>query len=348
MHSLPALPPLDGLVAMIAAARGGSFSAAAEELGSTHGAVSRRIRAVEVWLGTDLFERHGRGVRLTPAGVRFVRTVEQAFGSISCAAEQWRPHGGVPTLRLSVLPSFARLWLLPRLLTLQGDPPDLFLDISTEHRLADLRDGGIDLAIRYGAGSWPDLQSTLLFREELVPGAAPALVSRLRGATDPKAILRILSSTTRMPASGAPGSPAWARAIACGPWTVGSRTTTWCSRLPPRVSRLRSSGFRSPASGFAPGAASATHRPVEEPGGRVMMSFAGTPSARRALPRTAPWNSARTSADPWARACCPAKVTTKRLSERVFRVVAEPLGRLGDAAGAAVEPARAELEALSS
>jgi LysR family glycine cleavage system transcriptional activator len=189
MHSLPALPPLDGLVTMIAAARSGSFSAAAEELGLTHGAVSRRIRAVEVWLGTDLFERHGRGVRMTPAGVRFVRTVEQAFGSISSAAEQWRPHGGVPTLRLSVLPSFARLWLLPRLLTLQGDPPDLFLDISTEHRLADLRDGGIDLAIRYGAGSWPDLQSTLLFREELVPGAAPALASRLKSA-DAKAILR--------------------------------------------------------------------------------------------------------------------------------------------------------------
>lgn len=190
MHSLPALPPLDGLVAMIAAARSGSFSAAAEELGLTHGAVSRRIRAVEVWLGTELFERHGRGVRLTPAGARFVRTVEQAFGSISCAAEQWRPHGGVPTLRLSVVPSFARLWLLPRLRTLQGDPPDLFLDISTEHRLADLRDGGIDLAIRYGAGSWPDLQSTLLFREELIPGAAPVLASRLGRSADPEALLR--------------------------------------------------------------------------------------------------------------------------------------------------------------
>jgi DNA-binding transcriptional LysR family regulator len=179
MHRLPALPPLDGLVAMIAAAGAGSFTAAAEELGLTHSAVSRRIRAVEVWLGTPLFERHGRGVRLTPAGHRFARTVDQSFDSIIRAAEQWRPHRGVQTVRISVVPSFARLWLLPRLAELQGHPADLFLDVGTDHKLADLREGGVDLAVRYGSGSWPDLQATLLFREEMFPVAAPGLASRL-------------------------------------------------------------------------------------------------------------------------------------------------------------------------
>jgi LysR family transcriptional regulator, glycine cleavage system transcriptional activator len=174
---------------MVAAAGTGSFTAAAEELGLTHSAISRRIRAVEVWLGTPLFERHGRGVRLTPAGQRFARTVEQSFDSIVRAAEQWRPHRGVQSVRISVVPSFARLWLLPRLAALQGDPPDLFLDVGTEHQLADLREGGVDLAIRYGAGSWPELQATLLFREELFPVAAPALAARLGANADARAIL---------------------------------------------------------------------------------------------------------------------------------------------------------------
>lgn len=190
MHSLPALPPLDGLLAVVAAARSGSFTDAAEELGLSHGAISRRVQGVEAWLGTALFERHARGTRLTPAGQRFVHTVEQAFGSIARAAEQWRPHRGVHTLRISVVPSLARLWLLPRLAALQGTPPDLFLDVTVDHRAVDLRDGEVDLAIRYGAGSWPDLQATLLFREQLVPVAAPALATTLGRNAAPSAILQ--------------------------------------------------------------------------------------------------------------------------------------------------------------
>jgi LysR family glycine cleavage system transcriptional activator len=190
MHSLPALPPLDGLLAVAAAARSGSFTDAAEELGLTHSAVSRRVQVVEAWLGTALFERHARGARLTPAGQRFVRSVEQALATVARAAEQWRPHRGVHTLRISVVPSFARLWLLPRLAALQGTPPDLFLDVAADHRVVDLRDGEVDVAVRYGAGSWADLQATLLFREQLVPVAAPALAATLGGDADPKAILQ--------------------------------------------------------------------------------------------------------------------------------------------------------------
>lgn len=190
MTSLPALPPLDGLLAVAAAARTGSFTDAAEELGLSHGAVSRRVQVVEAWLGTALFERHARGARLTPAGQRFVRTIEQALTTIARAAEQWRPHRGVHTLRISVVPSFARLWLLPRLAALQGTPADLFLDVTVEHRVVDLHDDEVDVAVRYGAGSWPDLEATLLFREQLVPAAAPALAASLGRDVAPRAILQ--------------------------------------------------------------------------------------------------------------------------------------------------------------
>ena len=107
MHSSPDLPPLEGLTAVIAAHRGGSFTAAAESLNLTHGAVSRRVQAVERWLGTPLFERHGRGVRVTPAGQRFVAQVEQSLDAIRESADRWRPRRDLPTVRLSVVPSFA-------------------------------------------------------------------------------------------------------------------------------------------------------------------------------------------------------------------------------------------------
>ena len=79
-HSLFDLPPLEGLIAMLAAAEEGSFSAAAAKLGLTHGSVSRRIAALEHWLGASLFERHGRGVRRTPAGLRFSQDSRQSLG----------------------------------------------------------------------------------------------------------------------------------------------------------------------------------------------------------------------------------------------------------------------------
>jgi len=173
------LPPLDGLTAVLAAIRAGSFTAAAEELGLTHGAVSRRIQSVERWLGTPLFERHARGVRATPAGQRFAREVEQALATISQSAEHWRPPRELETVRISVVPSFAKLWLLPRLRALQGTPPELRIELLVEHRLANLEGREVDLAIRYGAGAWPGLRTRLLLRETLFPVAAAEIARRL-------------------------------------------------------------------------------------------------------------------------------------------------------------------------
>ena len=85
-HTLATLPPLDGLTALLAAADEGSFSAAALRLGLTHGSVSRRIASLEAWLGAPLFERHGRGARLTPAGQRFAGEVRKSLAGLALSA----------------------------------------------------------------------------------------------------------------------------------------------------------------------------------------------------------------------------------------------------------------------
>lgn len=177
MHS--SLPPIEGLAAVIEACRTGSFSAAAEALGVTHGAISRRVHAVEHWLGTILFERHGRGVRPTPAGQRFIAEVEQALSAIRGSADRWRPQRELPTVRISMVPSFARLWLIPRLPQLQGEPQRVRIEPLIDHRIVDLGEGGADLAVRYGRGRWAGVDAQLLFGECLFPVAAPALAARL-------------------------------------------------------------------------------------------------------------------------------------------------------------------------
>lgn len=164
---------------MLAAADAGSFTAAAEALGVTHAAVSRRVAVVEAWLGTPVFERRGRGVVLTPAGRRFASEVEGALNRIEQVADRWRPRRGGEVVRLSLVPSFAKLWLLPRMAGLQGDPPQVRVELLIEHRQLDLDAKEADLVVRYGRGNWPGLDAQLLFHEHLAPAASPTLAERI-------------------------------------------------------------------------------------------------------------------------------------------------------------------------
>lgn len=177
MHNPSGLPPLDGLTALLAAAEAGSFSGAAAKLGLTHGSVSRRIAGLERWLGAPVFERHGRGVSLTPAGQRFAAEVRRSLAGLAASAEQWRPWRGRQTVRLSLVPSFARLWLLPRLATLEGS--DIHVELALEHRPTDLDAREADIALRYGKGAWDGLEARVLFSETMFPVASPGLRARL-------------------------------------------------------------------------------------------------------------------------------------------------------------------------
>jgi DNA-binding transcriptional LysR family regulator len=91
VHSSPTLPPLDTLETFARAARLGSFSAAAEEAGITHGAVSRQVSRLERWMGVKLFERAARGVTLTPEGMRFFARTDEALALLGNNGERWRP-----------------------------------------------------------------------------------------------------------------------------------------------------------------------------------------------------------------------------------------------------------------
>jgi DNA-binding transcriptional LysR family regulator len=178
-HAASARPPLASLETVCHVAREGSFLAAAEAAGLTHGAISRRVAAVENWLGMTLFERHARGVRLTPDGQRFVGRIEQAFGIIDSAADQWRSPRSPQLVKLSVVPAFAKLWFFERQAAFETEAPALRIQLDIDHRNADIVSGDTDLAIRYGRGNWRHLEVKPFLPEKLYPVAHPALAAQL-------------------------------------------------------------------------------------------------------------------------------------------------------------------------
>lgn len=188
-HSLQSLPPLETLRAFEAAARTGSFSAAAEQLNVTHGAVSRQVAKLEHWLGLKLFDRVARGVALTIEGNRlFIRTRE-AFDLIADNTDRWSEPRGTAVVRLTSIPSVSGLWLIPRMQELEQGPPALRIVLSVDIRQADLSDEGIDLSMRCGRGGIPGRVSVELFEEMIHPIAAPSLAEKL-GEGDPARLLK--------------------------------------------------------------------------------------------------------------------------------------------------------------
>lgn len=174
-------PPMDTLEAFEAAARLGSFSAAAGELNLTPGAVSRQMATLEGSLGVALFTREARGVSLTPAGRRLHVAAVEALSLMLAAMRDLRQrgHDGSGVVRVSVTPSFGARWLLPRLPRFQAAHPGIEVVPVAETRLVDVTREGFDMAVRYGAPGSPALgqvQVVPWLAEELVPVAAPGLL----------------------------------------------------------------------------------------------------------------------------------------------------------------------------
>lgn len=181
------LPPLEAFEAVLQAAGTGTFSGAANALEITHGAVSRRIALVEAWAGTRLFERHGRGVRLTVAGHDMAAQLEHLLRQLSDMRLAGPRDTGLPVVRTGVINSFARLWMIPNMARLEGAPKDLHILLDIDSRLMPLSADRI--AIRYGTGPWPGSRSVPLTREVFRPYASAALAAMLPPDPAPEDLL---------------------------------------------------------------------------------------------------------------------------------------------------------------
>lgn len=173
------LPPLSALRPFEAAARLESFSRAAQELNLTHGAVSHQVRSLEEQLGVPLFARNGKRVALTAAGRAFAERVRAALEDISQAAEQLRVRRD-DRLTVSVLPSFASRWLMPRLIRFMDAYPEYEVNVIATTALADFREDEVDVGIRFGKGPWPPFVCERFLDDEFFPVASAKLLKGKR------------------------------------------------------------------------------------------------------------------------------------------------------------------------
>lgn len=175
------MPSLRAVKAFVAAAKCASFSRAAESLCVTPAAVSRQIKELEDFLGTALFSRAGRAVRLTEAGLNFFNVAQLSFMNIAQAADRLRqPDHQRQAFTLCCSPATANLWLAPRLVHFSTLYPDVQLNIITTHdfRAAEAA-GPVDVFITQSAHIKDGYQSHQLFGELIYPVCSPTYYSRL-------------------------------------------------------------------------------------------------------------------------------------------------------------------------
>lgn len=178
-HPRRRLPPLRSIQVFEAAARLGSFTAAAHELGVTQGAVSRQIQQLEAQLETPLFLRSGPNLSLTEAGGHLAGKARQALKLLTAATEAVSHRKESPSVTITMLPSVAAKWFAPRLSALTRSLPGVDIRLSTARELVDLRRDGVDLALRYGRGAWAQTRSFWLGDETVFPVCSPAYAERL-------------------------------------------------------------------------------------------------------------------------------------------------------------------------
>jgi LysR family glycine cleavage system transcriptional activator len=167
------LPPLNALRAFEAAARHLNFSRAAEELSVTPGAVSQQIQNLEDYVGAALFKRTPKGLLLTDAAQIALPALREAFDRLAEAASMLTAAIDGRRLTVSVAPSFAAKWLVPRLGKFEAAHPHVDVWVSAGMELVDFGGGEVDIAIRYGSGRYPGLEVHRLMQETVIAVASP-------------------------------------------------------------------------------------------------------------------------------------------------------------------------------
>ncbi|MFC3853157.1 LysR substrate-binding domain-containing protein [Salinispirillum marinum] len=168
-------PPLHTLRCFWVVCQTGSFKAAAEALYITQAAVSQQIRQLEEWLGFQLFDRSHRHIELNATGKQLLPYVQKGFDSLAEGLQRLSGDPAPNVLRLSVLPSFASAWLLPRVPQFQEQHPDIFLQIDMDRNQPFTNDGKNDMGIRYGLDDFVGLHTHWLSYDTIFPVCHPLL-----------------------------------------------------------------------------------------------------------------------------------------------------------------------------
>jgi LysR family glycine cleavage system transcriptional activator len=180
------LPSLNGLRAFEASARLMSFTHAAAELNVTQTAISHQIRRLEEQLGIKLFIRQNRALALTQEAEAYLPSVRTAFEDLRRATVRLLRTEHEGRLTVSTTASLATKWLVSRVAAFQDTNPGMEVRITTSTHLVDFRREEVDIAVRYGRGSWPGLRAYWLMAERLFPVCAPALLTGTEPLRNPE------------------------------------------------------------------------------------------------------------------------------------------------------------------
>jgi DNA-binding transcriptional LysR family regulator len=172
------LPSTSMLMAFDASARTGSFTAAAQELNLTQGAISRQVQALEEQLNIALFIREKRTIHLTDKGQVYAKEIHQALQLILKASLNVITNPLSGTLNLAILPTFGTRWLIPRFTDFLEKHPDITVNFISKLTPFDFHSENLHLAIHYGSPDWPNTQSTFLMGEESIPVCSPELLKK--------------------------------------------------------------------------------------------------------------------------------------------------------------------------
>jgi LysR family glycine cleavage system transcriptional activator len=185
------LPSLESLRIFAVAARHMSFTKAADELHLTQSAISHRVRALEEELGVTLFNRLTRRLELTPAGQALAQRVNHAVAGIARAVAELNPTNGAMRLTVTMGPSVASRLLVPRLPQFLAQNPDIEFQLISDPRLFDLRAAGVDLAIRFGRGTYPGYAVTKLMPDFVFPVCSPGFLAQHGPVATIEALLKL-------------------------------------------------------------------------------------------------------------------------------------------------------------
>jgi LysR family transcriptional regulator, glycine cleavage system transcriptional activator len=186
--TLSRLPPLNSLRTFAVAAKHLSFARAAAELHVTAAAVGQQVRQLEAYLGCALFERHARALRLTAPGLALLPGLSEGFERIVEALALLATNEADGPLTVSVTPSFAAKWLVPRLENFNAAHPGIDVRLSATMALVDFAAEDFDCSIRYGAGAYPGLVVEKLLAEAVFPVCSPSLLAGAEPLDRPAAL----------------------------------------------------------------------------------------------------------------------------------------------------------------